>query len=101
MNGENLTVYPASIESDDDLDIPEFRTDNEESICIKIDTIDDAEPKKRPTILSTSSLSRPKSSNFGSIITAIRIAKWMAKAYGFASQKKSLYAPQDTVNRLG
>ena len=99
MNDNNLTVYPVTVETDEDLDVPEFRTDDD-SICIKIDTISDAEPKKRPA-LSTSSLSRPKSSGFGSIVTAIRIAKWMAKAYGYAQQKKSLYAPQDTVNRVG
>ena len=88
-----LTVYPVAIETDDNVDVPEFNdeTDNESTI-VKIDKIDN-------NFLSTNnpvSASRPKS-GFGSIITAIRIAKWMAKSYGYATQKKALYTPLDTV----
>ena len=39
-----------------------------------------------------------KSASFSSIVTAIRVAKWMAKAYGYTSKQKSLFIPQDKVN---
>ena len=96
MNDTPLTVYPVTIETDEDLEVPEF---GEESICIKIDKIGDADPNKRTTV-STSSPSRPRTGGFGAILSAIRIAKWMAKAYGYTSQKKSLYVPDDSVNGL-
>ena len=88
-----LTVYPVAIETDDNVDVPEFNDETDtESTVVKIDKIDN-------NFLSTNnpvSASRPKS-GFGSIITAIRIAKWMAKSYGYATQKKALYTPLDTV----
>ena len=34
---------------------------------------------------------------FGSLVTAIRIAKWYAKANGYTSQNRSLYVSQDKV----
>ena len=39
-----------------------------------------------------------KSRGFSSIVTAIRVAKWMAKAYGYTSKQKSLFVSQDKVN---
>ena len=39
-----------------------------------------------------------KSASFSSIVTAIRVAKWMAKAYGYTSKQKSLFISQDKVN---
>ena len=41
-----------------------------------------------------------KNRGFSSIVTAIRVAKWMAKAYGFTSKQKSLYIPQDQVSNI-
>ena len=41
-----------------------------------------------------------KSRGFSSIVTAIRVAKWMAKAYGFTSKQKSLFIPQDQVRNI-
>ena len=87
-----LDVYPVAIETDDD--IPEFRTDDE-SIVVRIDKIDDNESDEVTNNNNCSSM-RPKS-GFGSLVTAIRIAHWMAKAYGYVAEKKSLYAAQDTV----
>ena len=40
-----------------------------------------------------------KSRGFSSIVTAIRVAKWMAKAYGYTSKQKSLFISQDKVNQ--
>ena len=37
---------------------------------------------------------------FSSIVTAIRVAKWMAKAYGYTSKQKSLFIPQDQVYHI-
>ena len=34
---------------------------------------------------------------FGSLVTAIRIAKWYAKANGYTSHNRSLYVSQDKV----
>ena len=39
-----------------------------------------------------------KSRGFSSIVTAIRVAKWMAKAYGYTTKQKSLFISQDKVN---
>ena len=39
-----------------------------------------------------------KSASFSSIVSAIRVAKWMAKAYGYTSKQKSLFISQDKVN---
>ena len=42
--------------------------------------------------------STPKTmTKFGSLVTAIRIAKWYAKANGYTSQNRSLYVSQDKV----
>ena len=88
-----LTVYPVAIETDDNVDVPEFNDETDtESTIVKIDKIDNNFLKTNNPV----SASRPKS-GFGSIITAIRIAKWMAKSYGYATQKKALYTPLDTV----
>ena len=38
---------------------------------------------------------------FGSLVTAIRIAKWYAKANGYTSQNRSLYVSQDKVIFIG
>ena len=85
------TVYPVALETDDDLEVPEFRTDDD-SCVIKIDDSGSNQ------LLSVKPVSRDRpKSGFGSVVTAIRIARWMAKAYGYASQKKSLYVPQDSV----
>ena len=41
----------------------------------------------------------PKSVGFSSVVTAIRVAKWMAKAYGFTSQCKSSFTSQDIIHK--
>ena len=96
MSEKPLSVYPAAAETDEDLDVPEFRTDNDDSYVVKIDKIDDENESNEQTNVNLSPSSRPKS-GFTSLVTAIRVAKWLAKAYGYVTQKKLLYAPQDTV----
>ena len=95
MANEPLTVYPVAAENDEELDIPEFRTDDD-SVVVKIDKIEEEKESNEQKKSNSSSSERPKS-GFTSLVTAIRVAKWLAKAYGYATQKKSLYAPQDTV----
>ena len=96
MSEKPLSVYPAVAETDEDLDVPEFRTDNDDSYVVKIDKIDDENESNQQTNVNLSPSNRPKS-GFTSLVTAIRVAKWLAKAYGYVTQKKLLYAPQDTV----
>ena len=98
MSEKPLTVYPIAAETDEDLDIPEFRTDNDDSYVVKLDKIDDENESNEQKNDNSGPSSRPKS-GFSSLVTAIRVAKWLAKAYGYATQKKLLYAPQDTVIR--
>ena len=97
MANEPLNVYPVAAENDEELDIPEFRTDDD-SVVVKIDNIEEEKESNEQMNSNPSSSERPKS-GFTSLVTAIRVAKWLAKAYGYATQKKLLYAPQDTVIR--
>ena len=90
-------MYPVAAENDEELDIPEFRTDDD-SVVVKIDNIEEEKESNEQMNSNPSSSERPKS-GFTSLVTAIRVAKWLAKAYGYATQKKLLYAPQDTVIR--
>ena len=97
MANEPLNVYPVAAENDEELDIPEFRTDDD-SVVVKIDNIEEEKESNEQMNSNPSSSERPKS-GFTSVVTAIRVAKWLAKASGYATQKKLLYAPQDTVIR--
>ena len=106
MNGVTRTVYPVAADNEEDLDIPEFRTDDEsfirtddESFVSKIDKMDESESRNSGNVNATSPSKRPQS-GFGSIVIAMRIAKWMAKSYGYSNKKKSLYVAQDTVTEL-
>ena len=98
MEKEPLTVYPVTADADEELDVPEFETDVENSYIVKIDKIEEDMTSNEVKNESSSLSDRPKS-GFSSLVTAIRVAKWLAKAYGYATQKKLLYAPQDTVIR--
>lgn len=98
MEKEPLTVYPVTADADEELDVPEFETDVESSYIVKIDKIEEDMTSNKVKNESSSLSDRPKS-GFSSLVTAIRVAKWLAKAYGYATQKKLLYAPQDTVIR--
>ena len=98
MEKEPLTVYPVTADADEELDVPEFETDVENSYIVKIDKIEEDMTSNEVKKESSSLSDRPKS-GFSSLVTAIRVAKWLAKAYGYATQKKLLYAPQDTVIR--
>ena len=106
MNGITRTVYPVAADNEEDLDIPEFRTDDEsfvrtddESYVVKIDKLDEPGSRSSGNVSVTSPSKRPQS-GFGSIVIAMRIAKWMAKSYGYSNKKKSLYVSQDTVTEL-
>ena len=39
------------------------------------------------------------SGGFSSLVTAIRVAKWMAKAYGYSSKCKSSFLSQDIIHK--
>ena len=95
MNDKPITVYPAADETDDDIEVPEFRTDENDSLSIKSENVNDSESNNHLGLKKMTADRRP--SRFGSVVSAIRIAKWMARAYGYASQKKSLYVSQDVV----
>ena len=45
----------------------------------------------------TSSEGSTKSISFSAMVTAINVAKWMARAYGYSSRNKSLFVSQDKV----
>ena len=91
MNDKPITVYPVAVEADDAIEVPEFRPD---SVTIKIDYINDSESSNH---LGLDKISSGRRKSFGSVVTAVRIAKWMARAYGYAADKKSLYISQDLV----
>jgi len=40
-----------------------------------------------------------KSVGWPSLVTAIRVAKWMAKAYGYSSKCKSSFTSQDIIHK--
>ena len=75
-------------------EIPEFQLDEEigsagnmqtqHSLCDENHKVDEPITKKPKT-------------EFAGLITAIRIAKWFARANGFTAHNKSLYVSQDTV----
>ena len=91
-----ITVYPAVEEIDDLLVVPEEPTEDDESYAA--DYGPPSSFQNNRTIRETSQESLFKK-GFFHVVTAIRIARWMARAYGYASQKKALYVPQDKVLR--
>ena len=55
------------------------------------------EPTEDEDVISTGSASFEATKNvrFSSLVTTIRVAKWMARAYGYSSERKSSYVPQE------
>ena len=86
-----ITVYPAVEEIDDLLVVPEEPTEDDESCA--------ADYGPPSSVQNNSSQESLFKKGFFHVVTAIRIARWMARAYGYASQKKALYVPQDKVLR--
>ena len=75
-------------------EIPEFQLDEEIALAGNMQTqhsLCDENHKVDETI------TKKTKNDFASLITAIRIAKWFAKANGFTAHNKSLYVSQDTV----
>ena len=87
MTDKPITVYPVADEADDAIEVPEFRPDSVSN------NINDSESNNH---LGLEQMSSGRRKSFGSVATAVRIAKWMAKAFGYAADKKSLY-----INALG
>ena len=88
-NSSNTSNFANSAE-----EIPEFQLEEEIGLAGNMQTqhfLCDENHKVDKTITQ-----KPKK-DFASLITAIRIAKWFAKANGFTAHNKSLYVSQDTV----
>ena len=49
------------------------------------------------SLTRTASEGSTKSISFSAMVTAINVAKWMARAYGYSSRNKSLFTSQDKV----
>ena len=74
---------------------PEEGEDDEESAYGA-----DSSPAHNITIYEESPKSEKSfSGGFSSLVTAIRVAKWMAKAYGYSSKCKSSFLSQDIIHK--
>ena len=49
------------------------------------------------SLTRTASEGSTKTISFSAMVTAINVAKWMARAYGYSSRNKSLFTSQDKV----
>ena len=79
----------AKLEDDEtDLDVPEEPYEDEDD-----STVIDVKSMARSQNGDSSSTS---SSTLG-FMTAVRIARWMARAYGYLAKKKRVYVSQDKV----
>ena len=91
VKDKTFEVYPITIDADNELEAPEFQVDGENESLINKDLADSNVSEDDKV-----SVEKPKS-RFASLVTAIRIAKWVARANGFTSKNKSLYVSQDKV----
>ena len=80
------------VENHDDVPVPEEPAEDDDSM-----TIDYGEIKSSAWTFRGQGGRSTAGSGFASVVTAIQIAKWMAKAYGYSSRKKALYKSQDKV----
>ena len=93
MASITINVYPSTVKEDDPLIVPEEPgTDDDSSSMYGAQS--DRNDAERSRSVSQDSY---KSVSFSSVVTVIKIAKWMAKSYGYESKKKSLYIPQEVI----
>ena len=91
VKDKTVEVYTIAIGADNELEVPEFQVDGENESVMNKDLADNNASRDKKV-----SVEKPKS-GFASLVTAIRIAKWVARANGFTSKNKSLYVSQDKV----
>ena len=85
-------VNEVTFDEDATLEIPEFEEDGENE-----DTMIEGVNEQRGYQLDDRIIGERTRPVFASLVTAIRIAKWFARANGFTSKNKSLYVSQDMV----
>ena len=83
-----IEIRSAIVKSPESLDVPE-EPENDDETSFRYDV--------GSSLDRTISEVSTKSITFSSVITAINVAKWMARAYGYSSRKKSLYVSQEKV----
>ena len=84
LDEDETLVVPEEPENDEDEDESAYGADSS---------------TERKRTISEESPKSVKSVGFSSVITAIRVAKWMAKAYGFTSRCKSSFTSQDIIHK--
>ena len=88
MTEEIINVYPTALDNNDNLIVPEEPGEDEDSAPLH-------GPKS--CFRRSVSLDSNKSVKFSGVVTAITVARWMAKSYGYTASKKSCYVSRDTV----
>ena len=83
-----IEIRSAIVKTPESLDVPE-EPENDDETSFRYDV--------RSNLDRTASEVSTKSITFSSVITAINVAKWMARAYGYSSHNKSLFVSQEKV----
>ena len=92
---ENKQTIMDEVAEENSLLVPEEPADDEDSIS-EYSAVCNPERERTTSEESPNSV---KSVGFSSIVTAIRVAKWMAKAYGYSSKCKSQFTSQDIQDK--
>ena len=87
-------VYTIPLDGDDELEVPEFQIDGENEDAVDKDFVDF---ECNEYHIDNKVSGEKSKTGFTSLVTAIRIAKWFARANGFTTKNKSLYVSQDKV----
>ena len=91
MSKDIKVAHPTDVKYENDLLVPEEPEEDEETSSVAYGA-ESYSPFNR-----TFSEDSHKSVSFSSLVTAIRVAKWMARAYGYTPECKSLFTSQDKV----
>ena len=91
-----LGVNDVFFDEDASLEIPEFEED-EENEDTMIEGLDEQGSNQLEDKILGEKTRPVFQSRVNKVLTAIRIAKWFARANGYTSENKSLYVSQDTV----
>jgi hypothetical protein len=85
----SFEVHTIPFDAEDELEVPEFQVDGESEDAMNFGC--------NESHIDYKVSGEKRTTGFASLVTAIRIAKWVARANGFTSKNKSLYVSQDKV----
>ena len=83
------------VKNDEDVPILEEPTEDDGSMIIEFN--DDCEMNSSSWSFRSRSRRNTVGTGFASVVQAISVPMWMAKSFGYESQKKDLYISQDKV----